>query len=110
MRRSILIAGPKAGICSPQGILIKDDHLIVLVAGSKSGLKIIDTKQLLNKGRALLQLEVDDVDSQPDQAEASSRRKNKSLTGRLQGDARRIHSSLSVAISPCFIWRICICL
>ena len=47
------------------------DHLIVLVDGGKSGLKIIDIKQMLNKSRALLQLEANDEDAQPDEAQAS---------------------------------------
>ena len=68
---TIVIAGPKNGICNPQGILIMGDHLIVLVGAGKSGLKIIDIKQMLNKSRALLQLEVNDEDAQPDQAQAS---------------------------------------
>lgn len=70
---AIPIAGPKAGICNPQGIVIKEDHLIVLLGGNNSGLKVIDIKQLLNKSRALLQLEADKADVQPDEGEASSR-------------------------------------
>ena len=69
---AIPIAGPKTGMCSPQGILIKDNHLVVISGGNTSGLKIIDVKELLNKSRALLQLETNDVDEQP-AAEASSR-------------------------------------
>ena len=69
---AIPIAGPKTGICSPQGILIKDNHLVVLVGGNTSGLKIIEVKELLNKSRALLQLETSDVDAQPE-AEPSIR-------------------------------------
>jgi len=68
---TIVIAGPQNGICNPQGILIMGDHLIVLVDGGKSGLKIIDIKQMLNKSRALLQLEANDEDAQPDEAQAS---------------------------------------
>ena len=69
---AIPIAGPKTGICSPQGILIKDNHLVALVGGNTSGLKIIDVKELLNKSRALLQLETNDIDVQPE-AESSIR-------------------------------------
>ena len=63
---AILLAGPKTRICSPQGILIKDNHLVVLVGGNMSGLKIINVKELLNKSRALLQLETNDVNVQPE--------------------------------------------
>ena len=69
---AIPIAGPKTGICSPQGILIKDNHLVALVGGNTSGLKIIDVKELLNKSRAILQLETNDIDVQPE-AEPSIR-------------------------------------
>ena len=69
---AIPIAGPKTGMCSPQGILIRDNHLVVLCGGNTSGIKIIDVKELLNKSRALLQLETNDVDAQPE-AEASIR-------------------------------------
>lgn len=68
---AIPIACPKTGICSPQGIVIKDNHLVVLVGGNMSGLKI-DVKELLNKSHALLQLETNDVDVQPE-AEPSIR-------------------------------------
>ena len=86
---AIVIAGPKAGICSPKGILTKGNHLIVLKAGSKSGLKLINIKQLLNKNRALLQLDTnDDVDSQHDQTQDSS----------------RISSSRKVKVNDVFVW------
>ena len=62
---TIVIAGPKNGICNPQGILIMGDHLIVLVGAGKSGLKTIDIKQMLNKSRALLQLKANDEDLSP---------------------------------------------
>ena len=62
---TIVIAGPK------NVILIMGDHLIVLVGAGKSGLKIIGIKQMLNKSRALLQLEANDEDAQSDQAQAS---------------------------------------
>ena len=69
---AILIAGPKAGICNPQGIVIKDDNLIVLLGRNNSGLKIINVTQMLNKSCALLQLEADDADVQPGEGQASS--------------------------------------
>ena len=62
---TIVIAGSKSGI------LIMGDHLIVLVGAGKSGLKIIGIKQMLNKSRALLQLEANDEDAQSDQGQAS---------------------------------------
>lgn len=59
---AIPLAGAKTGICSPQGILIKDNHLVVLVGGNMSG----HVKELLNKSRALLQLETNDLNVQPE--------------------------------------------
>ena len=63
---------PKLRVSSPQGIVVKDDKLVVLTSDCTSCLKIIDIKSLLNKSRALLQLDTNDDDATEPVAVSSS--------------------------------------
>lgn len=66
------VAGPREGICHPQGVVIRQHQLIVLNSGCTSPLKIIDITPVLNRSRALLQLEVEDNETEQEQTRRST--------------------------------------
>ena len=70
------VVGPKSRVSSPQGIVVKDDKLVVLASDRTSYLKIIDIKSLLNKSRALLQLNTNDDEDATEPVAASSSTSN----------------------------------
>ena len=70
------VVGPKSRVSSPQGIVVKDDKLVVLASDRTSHLKIIDIKSLLNKSRALLQLDTNDDEDATEPVAASSSTSN----------------------------------
>ena len=70
------VVGPKSRVSSPQGIVVKDDKLVVLASDRTSYLKIIDIKSLLNKSRTLLQLDTNDDEDATEPVAASSSTSN----------------------------------
>ena len=56
-------AGPGVGICSPTGLAIRDNYVIVVNSGAQTSfIKVVDIAPVLKKRRALLQIELDNGD------------------------------------------------
>lgn len=63
----ILIAGPGVGICSPTGLAIRDNYVIVVNSGAQTSFKVVVIAPILKKSRALLQIELDNGDESGDE-------------------------------------------
>ena len=60
-------AGPGVGICSPTGLAIRDNYVIVVNSGAQTSFKVVDIAPVLKKSRALLQIELDNGDEMGDE-------------------------------------------